>query len=133
MADMSFQDAIRTAFSKYATFEGRARRAEYWWFALFTMLVRVILNAVDRPFIGGDMGMGRYGMHGPGTLVVLFSLAVLVPSLAVAARRLHDIGRTGWWLLIILIPVVGWIILIIFAVQRGDAGANAYGADPIAS
>ncbi len=135
MADMGFTEAVRTVFSKYATFSGRARRAEYWWFALFSFLMHAALQIVDRVVFGGGMmgpsaGMG-WGNSGPGLLDGLFSLAVLLPSIAVWVRRLHDVGRSGWWWLLALIPVIGWIILFYWSVRRGDVGPNAFGPDPI--
>jgi len=98
---MTFGESISTCFSKYATFDGRATRSEYWWFALFTFLVSSALGLVN------------------DTLSGIFSLGVLLPSLAVGARRLHDIDKSAWFLLLWLIPVIGWIILIYFAVQEG--------------
>jgi uncharacterized membrane protein YhaH (DUF805 family) len=117
---MSFQDAVRTTLTtKYATFTGRARRSEYWFFALFNVIVSIITSAIDRA-IPGDIQI-------VGTIV---GLALLVPGLAVGARRLHDTGRSGWWQLIGLIPVVGWIVLIVFLVQEGKPGANEHGPNP---
>ena len=98
---MTFGEAIRTCFSKYATFEGRASRSEYWWFFLFNFLV--------------SLGCGMIS----DTLSGLFSLAVLLPSLAVGVRRLHDIDMSGWFLLVWLIPVVGWIVQIYWATRPG--------------
>ena len=98
---MTFGESIRTCFSKYATFEGRASRSEYWWFFLFNFLV--------------SLGCGMIS----DTLSGLFSLAVLLPSLAVGVRRLHDIDKSGWFLLVWLIPLVGWIIQIVWATQQG--------------
>lgn len=97
---MTFGESIKTCFSKYATFEGRASRSEFWWFALFTFLASAVLGIVSEPLSG------------------LFSLAVLLPSLAVGARRLHDINKSGWLLLLWLIPIIGWIILIFWAIQE---------------
>ncbi len=127
---MDFTTAIRTCFSKYATFLGRARRAEYWWFVLFNILVNIALNIVD----GVIFGFGGGPMHegGPQFLSGLYSLAVLLPSLAVGVRRLHDLGRSGWWLLIWLIPLLGWIILIWWFATKGEDGPNDYGPDPLA-
>ncbi len=102
---MTFQDAIRTCFSKYADFSGRAARSEYWWFFLFIVLVSIGLSMVS-PIISG-----------------LFSLGTLIPSIAAAARRLHDTNRSGWWQLICLIPVLGVIVLIVFLVQEGKPAA----------
>lgn len=118
---MDFQTAVRICLNKYATFEGRARRSELWWFALFTFLGNMILGILDNALFGGA-----------GVLSGVFSLAVLLPSLAVGARRLHDTGRSGWWLLLLLVPVIGLLVLIWFYIQPGDDGPNAYGPDPVA-
>lgn len=108
---------------KYAVFSGRARRKEYWVFTLFSVTFSLILGFVD-----GALGFDRDG--GTGPLGALYSLAVLVPSLAVAVRRLHDTGRSGWWVLIGLIPCVGFIVLIVFLAQDSQPGANEYGPNP---
>ncbi|WP_306602566.1 DUF805 domain-containing protein [Azonexus sp.] len=97
---MTFGESISTCFSKYATFDGRATRSEYWWFALFTFLASVILGMISETASG------------------VFSLAVLLPSLAVGARRLHDTDRSGWFLLLWLLPIIGWIVLLFFATQE---------------
>lgn len=120
---MDFQTAIRTVLKdKYATFSGRAARSEYWWFALFSVIASSILTVIDTAIFGSD-----FGVLGP-----IFSLAVLVPSIAVGVRRLHDLGRSGWWLLIILIPLIGFLILLFFFVQKGTDGPNEHGPDPLA-
>lgn len=124
---MNMIEAVKAVFSKYATFEGRARRSEYWWFVLFNLIVSIILTVI----LGGGRGMGAGGMVGGGLLANIWSLAMLLPSLAVGARRLHDIDRTGWWQLIWFIPVIGWIVLIVFFASRGTAGTNRFGADPV--
>lgn len=103
---------------KYAVFAGRSRRKEYWMFCLFNLIVAVLLAIVDG------------AMNSPGVLGLLYSLFVLLPALAVTVRRLHDIDRSGWWIFISLIPVVGSIILLVFLVQDGQAGHNQYGANP---
>jgi uncharacterized membrane protein YhaH (DUF805 family) len=109
---------------KYATFSGRAQRAEYWYFLLFSTLIVIALSVID--------GMtGSYNEDtGWGLLSGLYSLAVLLPSIAVGARRLHDTSRTGWWLLIGLIPVIGTIVLIVFFILDSTPGDNAYGPNP---
>ena len=122
---MSFQDAVRTCLQrKYADFHGRARRSEYWFFFLFTVLASLVGSILDGLF--GLRG-GPYG--GTGPIQGLIQLALLLPGLAVGARRLHDTGRSGWWLLIGLIPVVGWIILLVFFVQDSQPD-NQYGPNP---
>ena len=112
------------ALKKYAVFEGRARRREYWFFVLFAVLIHIVLNVVDRM-------LGLYSAaNGIGILGGIFGLAILIPSLAVGARRLHDTGRSGWWLLIGLIPLIGAIVLIVFFVMDSQPGSNAYGPNP---
>jgi uncharacterized membrane protein YhaH (DUF805 family) len=113
---------------KYATFSGRARRAEYWWFGLFVGLVVFGLTMVDMLLIGAD-AMAEYGA---GPLTGLFSLAIIIPSIAVTVRRLHDRDKSGWWLLWSLLPLIGALILLIQYVQRGTAGDNRFGTDPLA-
>lgn len=98
---MTFGESISICFKKYATFEGRASRSEYWWFFLFTFIASAAAGIISE------------------TLSALFSLAVLLPSLAVGARRLHDTDRSGWFLLLWIIPVLGWIVLVIWAIQEG--------------
>lgn len=117
---MNMIEAIKVCFSKYVTFSGRARRAEYWWFILFTWIVSLLLGAFDGTF-SGEMGI----------LSGLWSLATLLPTLAAGSRRLHDIDRTAWWLLIILVPLIGFIVLIVFFATPGTRGANRFGPDPI--
>ena len=91
---------------------------------MFTVLSGIVLAVVDT--LTGTMGMfGDSGLLGQ-----LFEIAVLVPSLALGARRLHDINRTGWWLLLLFVLVIGWIVLIVWAIKRGDEGPNKYGPDP---
>ena len=103
--------------NKYAEFNGRARRSEYWYFVLFNFIVSLGLGMVDA-FIG------------IGFLNYVYSLAVIIPGIAVGIRRLHDTGRSGWWLLVGLVPFVGWIILIIFLVQDSQPFDNQYGLNP---
>ncbi len=103
---------------KYAVFEGRARRTEYWAFFLVNLLIFFLLSAV-----GGLLGI-------PVVLARLYSLAVFVPGLAVSVRRLHDTGRSGWYLLIGLIPVIGSLIVLVLMLLDSQPGANAYGPNP---
>jgi uncharacterized membrane protein YhaH (DUF805 family) len=103
---------------KYAIFEGRARRKEFWLFLLASLIVSIGIAIID-----GIVG-------GRGMLGNLYSLAILIPSLAVGARRLHDINKSGWWQLIALIPIVGWIILIVWFATDGTPGDNRFGNNP---
>ena len=117
---------------KYADFQGRARRSEFWLFWLFCFVVGFVLQMV-----GGMMGgaadpsnpMAMYSSPA-GIVLLLFWLAVLIPSIAVAVRRLHDTNRSGWWLLIALIPFIGALVLLVFYVLPGTVGSNKFGEDP---
>ena len=109
---------------KYAVFDGRARRKEYWMFFLINIVVLAVLAAIDN-LIGIRIHQAGFGL-----LQGLYSLALLIPSIAVTVRRLHDTGRTGWWILIGLVPVVGGIILLIFMVLDSEPGTNQYGPNP---
>ncbi|MBE7523737.1 MAG: DUF805 domain-containing protein [Burkholderiales bacterium] len=111
------------ALRKYAQFSGRSRRSEYWYFVLFVVLIEIVLMGIERM-----LGFGSDG--GYGMLSSLFALAMFIPHLAVGARRLHDTGRSGWWLLIGFVPIVGAIVLIWFFVQDGQPGSNAWGPNP---
>ena len=102
-------------FERYAMFEGRAGRAEYWWFFLANLIVSFVLQAIA----GASNALV--------ILAIVYSLAVLIPGLAVAVRRLHDTNKSGWWILISLVPFVGVIVLIVFLATDGDQGANQYG------
>jgi uncharacterized membrane protein YhaH (DUF805 family) len=120
---MGFIGAIKTCFSKYVDFKGRARRPEYWWWVLFNVLVGLALGIID--LVLASVGI-------PAVLSNLANLVFLLPSLAVGARRLHDTDRSGWWLLLWLIPLIGWIIVIVFLCQRGTEGPNRFGSDDLA-
>lgn len=104
------------AFRQYATFTGRATRTQYWMFVLIYLIIAIVLGVVD-------------GLLGIGVLGPIFGLVMLIPSLAITARRLHDTGRTGWWQLIYLVPLIGFIVMIIFLVQD-SVGDNEHGANP---
>lgn len=117
---MSFTEAVRSGFENYATFEGRASRPAYWWWFLFGVLVSIVTNIIDR------------GVLDTTVLSTLAGLALLLPGLAVGVRRLHDTNHSGWWILIGLIPVIGWIVLIVFLVTRGDPAENRFGPPPVA-
>ena len=103
----------------YVGFSGRAHRTEFWMFALINFIIGIILGVVDSALGFESGGIGS-----------LYSLVVLLPSLAVGMRRLHDTDRSGWWLLLYLIPILGWIALLIFYCLDGTPGSNQYGPDP---
>ena len=115
-----YMEALR----KYATFSGRARRKEFWFFQLFVLLIAMVLSLVDRMLglLDDETGFGP--------LSGLFSLAMFIPSLAVSVRRLHDTDRTGWWALLYFVPLLGFLVLLVFFVLDGTRGTNRFGEDP---
>jgi uncharacterized membrane protein YhaH (DUF805 family) len=120
---MSFGEAIAICFRKFADFDGRARRPEFWWFYLFYYLVNIGLSIIDLTIAASG---------GPRILALLAWLASWLPWLAVGARRLHDTDRSGWFQLLLLIPLVGFIILVVLWCQRGTDGPNRFGSDDLA-
>lgn len=121
---MSFVEAVQTCVAqKYATFSGRARRSEYWYYTLFSFLVSLAASIVG----------GALFVHSEGDvniLSALASIALFLPGLGVAIRRLHDIGKSGWWYLIALVPFIGWIVLLVFMCRDSDRGPNQFGPSP---
>lgn len=109
---------------KYAVFSGRARRKEYWFFVLFNIIISIVLAVIDgvTGSFSPEAGMGLLGG--------IYTLVVLIPGIAVSVRRLHDTERSGWWLLIALVPLIGAIVLLVFMVQDSKPGQNQYGANP---
>jgi len=114
---MDFVTAVRTVLTEnYVNFQGRASRSEFWWFTLFVVVVNIVLQVILGEIVGA-----------------IFALAVLLPGIAVAVRRLHDVDRSGWWYLLVLIPLIGGLILIFaFFIHRGTTGPNRFGPDPLA-
>lgn len=104
---------------KYAVFTGRARRKEYWYFALFNFIISFTLGFIEG-FVGSDQSV----------LGLIYAFAVLLPAIGVAIRRLHDTGRSGWWFLIVLFPIIGGFVLLYFLILDSDAGDNQYGPNP---
>jgi uncharacterized membrane protein YhaH (DUF805 family) len=120
---MGFGTAVATCFRKYATFQGRARRSEYWFFVLFSFIVGFVLGF----FMG--VFQGATGGHAPpnpvfGLLPLAYIVATLLPSLAVAVRRLHDTDHSGWWYFIAFVPIVGAILLLVWFCSKGTNGPN---------
>lgn len=120
---MGFIEAIKTVFTKYADFSGRARRSEYWYFTLFNAAVNFLLGVLQQATGDGDFNIF-------GIISGLFALVVLVPSLALCWRRLHDIGKSGTSYLLILIPIVGVILILVWACRDSQPGENVYGPNP---
>jgi len=114
-----------TALKKYTVFSGRARRKEYWMFVLFNEIFSFVAVGLD--FLLGQI-MGRDG--GFGLFLILYSLAITLPSLAVAVRRLHDIGKSGWWFFITFVPLVGSVWYLILLATDSQPGENEYGPNP---
>jgi uncharacterized membrane protein YhaH (DUF805 family) len=116
---MEFGQAIRSGLGNYATFSGRAPRSEYWWFFLFCVLCSIAGEILDA--VTGGAGLINLGV----------TLGLFLPVLAMAVRRLHDTDRSGWWYLLVLIPLIGAIILLVWFVTRGTTGPNRFGPDPL--
>ena len=108
---------------RYAEFSGRSRRKEYWMFVLFNILVGIVASIIDTAIFSYS-----FGDNGP--INILVSLALLIPGIAVGVRRLHDLGKSGWWYLLIFAVIIGWIVLLIWFCTDGEKGSNQYGDDP---
>jgi uncharacterized membrane protein YhaH (DUF805 family) len=120
---------------QYVDFSGRARRREYWMFVLVNVVIVIVLSLLDTLLGTGGFrtmsgGGSFYAANSLGLLSGLYSLAVLLPTIAVTVRRLHDTDRTGWWILLGFIPIIGGIVLLVFYVLEGTRGPNRYGPDP---
>lgn len=142
---MNFVESIKTCFKKYATFSGRASRSEFWWWMLFTFLAGLILGFIE------ELNHQPENIKTTGVLSIIFSLAILLPDVAVCIRRLHDINRSGWFIaptfLLLVVPYIGnetiagvfvlllilyFLILICFYCKKGTTGDNRFGKDPLA-
>jgi uncharacterized membrane protein YhaH (DUF805 family) len=115
---VTFAEAVRSGFDHYAKFDGRASRPAFWWWFLFGLLVGIGASIIDAI-------IGSFGV-----VSGLAALALLLPNLSVAIRRLHDTDHTGWWVLIGLIPIIGFIVLLIFYLRQSDPSVNQYGPPP---
>jgi uncharacterized membrane protein YhaH (DUF805 family) len=120
---MNFLQAVQTCLTKYATFSGRARRSEYWYFVLFSILAGIVASSLDSALFG-------INTEDPQPFSSILSLALLLPSLAASVRRLHDTDRSGWWWWLWLVPLIGWIILLVWFATKGTSGPNRFGPDP---
>lgn len=116
---MSFQEAISSGLSRYFDFDTRSSRSEYWYWVLFAILLSIVAGVIDSIIFDAPI------------LRSLVTLGLLIPGIAVSVRRLHDIGRSGWWYLIALIPAIGALVLIYWFVQPGTPGSNEYGDNPL--
>jgi uncharacterized membrane protein YhaH (DUF805 family) len=117
---MNFSQAITSGFSNYVNFSSRAIRSEYWYWVLFIILAEIVTSIIDFA-LGFQLTTG------------IFGLATFLPSLAIAIRRLHDLDRSGWWILLVLIPLIGAIVLIVWYCSKGTEGSNRFGPDRLAT
>lgn len=125
---MSFGAAVSSFWKNYANFKGRARRSEYWFVFLFLFLTNLAAAAIDLVLMQGDVD--RFIANGGGGIVgLIWILATIVPALSVTVRRIHDIGKSGWWAVLVLVPAVGFIV-VGFALVDSTPGSNAYGDSP---
>ncbi len=122
---MNFVDSVKSAFARFADFATRSSRSEFWWFMLFYFLVGLVVSIIEFTLFGQGMEMAS------GIINLLVFLVFIVPTISVTARRLHDIGRSGWWQLIGLIPLIGALVLLYWAVKTGEDGDNRFGANPL--
>ncbi len=126
---MGFGEADKSFWSHYSKFKGRSRRSEYWWIQLFLVLTNLAVAGIDLVLMNGDVE--RFIANGGGGIVgLIWILVTIVPALAVLVRRLHDTGKSGWWVLIGFVPLVGGIVLLVFTVLDSDAGGNKFGESP---
>jgi uncharacterized membrane protein YhaH (DUF805 family) len=117
---VEFGEAAQLLVKNYATFQGRSSRGAYWWAWFITFLIALALSVIDRG-LGAAPGMGVLGS--------LFGIAILLPSVAIGVRRLHDTDKSGWWMLFALVPVAGWVILLVLFLMPGERETNTYGPD----
>ena len=122
-----FMDTIK---NRYAQFDGRASRSEFWYFALFYFIADIIVAVVDAFVLNPMMGVTPDQAAQGGFLQMIFALALIIPSIALGIRRLHDTGKSGWWYLLVFIPVIGWLALLYFYVLDSQPGTNQYGENP---
>jgi uncharacterized membrane protein YhaH (DUF805 family) len=121
---MDFATAVQTCFRKYIVFSGRAQRSEYWYWVLFVVLANIAVSFLEA--VINDMATGNAGL-----LNAAFSIAIMLPGISVVVRRLHDTNRSGWWYWIVLVPIVGIIVLLVWLVTKGSDGPNDFGHDPL--
>ena len=126
---MDFQKALRSFWKRYRDFRGRSRRSEYWFIQLFLVVTNIAVAIIDLALMGWDVD--RFIANGGGGIVgLVWILVTIVPALAVLVRRLHDTGKSGWWALVGLLPLVGAIVLLVFTVTDSSPGENKFGPSP---
>ena len=124
---MTFGDAINSVLSKYATFAGRASRTEFWRWVLVFVLLTLVTRMIDGALFASSVHAGLFERGAMQPLTFIAILALLLPNMALAVRRLHDTGRSGWWLLLMLVPFVGPLVLLYWYVQPSEEAPNQYG------
>lgn len=120
---MNFLEAIQAGFTNYVEFDGRASRSEFWYWILFTIIIN---------FIAGLMDASLYGSTDAGWFYACAQIGLLIPGISASIRRMHDTERSGWWVLVLLVPLVGLLAFIWWACEEGTDGPNLYGPDPLA-
>lgn len=130
---MDFTTAIKTVLSKYIRFEGRASRSEYWYWILLLVILSIVLAVIEGAVIAPSIGFEAFDPEAGQPLRMLMFFALFLPSLGVSVRRLHDIGRSGWWLLIQFVPFIGTLVLLWWHTRPSDAGNNEFGKPPFLS
>ena len=126
---MDFQTALRSFWTRYRDFRGRSRRSEYWLIQLFLVVTNIAVAIIDLALMGWDVD--RFIANGGGGIVgLVWILVTIVPALAVLVRRLHDTGKSGWWALVGLLPLVGAVVLLVFTVTDSSPGENKFGLSP---
>jgi len=120
---MNFQEAVQYGFSNYANFRGRASRSAFWWWQLFLLLGGLVAGLLDL--------VANFNVFNGTPLATLFWLATIIPDLAVTVRRLHNTDSSGWWLLLVLIPLIGMVVLIVWWCLEGSKGYNRFRPDPL--
>ncbi len=125
---MKMMDAVKHVFSNFATFSGRARRSEYWYFFLFSTIVTSLLGIFSKQ-VPVEIS-GQVFMIQENKLLSLYQLIVFLPTLAVVIRRLHDVGKSGWNYLWVFLPIIGWIMMLVWLCRDSERGANRFGPDP---
>jgi uncharacterized membrane protein YhaH (DUF805 family) len=130
---MTFIESIQKCFKNFVVWRGRAQRSEFWWFALFAMAGSMILSIVDTSLFGETVVTDNGFSSSTDTPIFsgIFFLIIFLPYLSVIVRRLHDTNRSGWWYWIVLVPIIGFILIIVWAASKGTEGSNNYGADPL--
>ncbi|MEM1077784.1 MAG: DUF805 domain-containing protein [Pseudomonadota bacterium] len=123
--------AVQAALSNYATFTGRTGRPAFWWWSLSVFVLLAVLNLLDAYLVAPLLGFDAAAQNAGQPLALLAGLALLLPNIAIGMRRLHDTGRSGWWLLLGALPVIGGLVLIYFYVQPSEEGENPYGPQPV--